>query len=50
MDVLDLLAGQAAFAIEHASLYEVQRDRLKRMYRTDRLAVLGELAAVPLTR
>ena len=45
MDVLDLLAGQAAFAIEHASLYEVQRDRLKRMYRTDRLAVLGELAA-----
>lgn len=45
LDLLSLLLGQAAFAIEHASLYEIQRDRLKRMYRTDRLAVLGELAA-----
>lgn len=45
MELLSLLLGQAAFAIEHASLYEIQRDRLKRMYRTDRLAVLGELAA-----
>lgn len=45
LELLSLLLGQAAFAIEHASLYEVQRDRLKRMYRTDRLAVLGELAA-----
>lgn len=45
LELLSLLLGQAAFAIEHASLYEIQRDRLKRMYRTDRLAVLGELAA-----
>lgn len=45
MELLSLLLGQAAFAIEHAVLYEIQRDRLKRMYRTDRLAVLGELAA-----
>lgn len=45
LELLSLLFGQAAFAIEHASLYEIQRDRLKRMYRTDRLAVLGELAA-----
>ena len=45
LELLSLLLGKAAFAIEHASLYEIQRDRLKRMYRTDRLAVLGELAA-----
>lgn len=45
LERLSLLLGQAAFAIEHATLYELQRDRLKRMYRTDRLAVLGELAA-----
>lgn len=45
LDILSLLLGQAAFAIEHASLYEMQSDRLKRMYRTDRLAILGELAA-----
>lgn len=45
LELLSLLLGQAAFAIEHVSLYEIQRDRLKRMYRTDRLAVLGELAA-----
>ncbi len=45
LELLSLLFGQATFAIEHASLYEIQRDRLKRMYRTDRLAVLGELAA-----
>lgn len=44
-ELLSLLSGQAAFAIEHASLYEQQTDRLKRMYRTDRLATLGELAA-----
>jgi signal transduction histidine kinase len=40
-----LLFDQAAFAIEHASLYEIQTERVKRMYRTDRLATLGELAA-----
>lgn len=45
LEILSLLSGQAAFAIEHASLYEIQSDRLKRMYRTDRLALLGELAA-----
>ena len=43
--LLSLLFDQAAFAIEHASLYEIQTDRLKKMYRTDRLATLGELAA-----
>jgi len=45
ISILSLLFDQAAFAIEHASLYEIQADRIKRMYRTDRLATLGELAA-----
>lgn len=45
IDLLSLLFNQAAFAIEHASLYETQTDRIKKMYRTDRLATLGELAA-----
>lgn len=43
--LLSLLINQAAFAIEYASLYEMQNDRIKRMYRADRLATLGELAA-----
>jgi len=42
---LSLIFNQAAFAIEHASLYEIQKDRIRKMYRTDRLATLGELAA-----
>lgn len=45
LNLLFLLFNQAAFAIEHASLYEVQSDRIRKMYRTDRLATLGELAA-----
>lgn len=45
ISLLSLLFDQAAFAIEHASLYEMQTDRIKKMYRTDRLAILGELAA-----
>ena len=43
--ILSLMFDQAAFAIEHALLYEQQTDRIKKMYRTDRLATLGELAA-----
>jgi len=43
--ILSLLFNQSAFAIEHAMLYEQQTERLKKMYRTDRLATLGELAA-----
>jgi signal transduction histidine kinase len=43
--ILSLFFNQAAFAIEHAMLYEQQTERLKKMYRTDRLAILGELAA-----
>lgn len=45
VNLLSLLFDQAAFAIEHASLYETQSERIKKMYRTDRLATLGELAA-----
>lgn len=45
INLLSLLFDQATFAIEHASLYEMQTDRIKKMYRTDRLATLGELAA-----
>ena len=44
-DLLSLLLNQAAFAIEHAYLYEMQTERMKKMYLTDRLATLGELAA-----
>lgn len=43
--LLSLLFDQAAFAIEHAILYEQQKERVTKMYRADRLAVLGELAA-----
>jgi signal transduction histidine kinase len=42
---LYLLFNQAAFAIEHAMLYEQQTERIKKMYRSDRLATLGQLAA-----
>lgn len=45
LNLLSILVNQATFAIEHASLYEIQTDRLRKMYRTDRLATLGELAA-----
>lgn len=45
LGLLSLLFNQAAFAIEHASLYEIQSERIKKMYRTDRLATLRELAA-----
>ena len=43
--MLSLLFNQAAFAIEHAFLYELQMEHIKAMYRTDRLATFGELAA-----
>ena len=45
LNLLSILINQATFAIEHASLYEQQTERLKKMYRTDRLTTLGELAA-----
>lgn len=45
IELLLLLLGQAAIAFENAYLYEQQKQRLKKMYRADRLATLGQLAA-----
>ncbi|MDR2038649.1 MAG: histidine kinase [Bacteroidales bacterium] len=45
LDILTLLFDQAAFAIENTVLYEEQSSRVKKMYRADRLAILGQLAA-----
>lgn len=45
IDLLTLLFDQAAFAIENTALYEDQSVRIKKMYRADRLAILGQLAA-----
>jgi signal transduction histidine kinase len=45
---LELLSGmldQAAFAIENTILYHQQKERLKKMYRADRMSVMGQLAA-----
>jgi signal transduction histidine kinase len=45
IDLLELLFYQAAFAFENAALYEEQSARIRKMYRADRLALLGQLAA-----
>lgn len=45
INLLALLFDQAAFAIENTTLYEEQGARIKKMYRADRLAILGQLAA-----
>jgi signal transduction histidine kinase len=45
IDLFTLLFDQAAFAIENTALYEEQSSRIKKMYRADRLAILGQLAA-----
>jgi signal transduction histidine kinase len=45
INLLNLLFDQAAFALENTSLYEEQSARIKKMYRADRLAILGQLAA-----
>jgi len=44
-EVLNALLDQASFALENVSLYQQQRDRINNMYRADRLAIMGELAA-----
>ncbi|MFW6330864.1 MAG: ATP-binding protein [Gemmatimonadota bacterium] len=44
-DLLLALAGQAALACENAALLSQQKARLRRMYRAERLATAGELAA-----
>ncbi len=45
IELLLLLAGQAALALENASLYIAQRDRLRRLHRAERMATTGQLAA-----
>jgi signal transduction histidine kinase len=44
-ELLDLLASQASLAFENAALYRAQRERLDRLYRAERLAAVGQLAA-----
>jgi signal transduction histidine kinase len=44
-ELLHALAGQAGLAFENAALHREQRDRLRRLYRAERLAAAGQLAA-----
>ncbi|HVR95830.1 MAG TPA: histidine kinase dimerization/phospho-acceptor domain-containing protein, partial [Thermoanaerobaculia bacterium] len=44
-ELLNLMASQASLAFENAALYRDQRERLERLYRADRLAAVGQLAA-----
>ncbi len=45
IELLNTLMGQTSFAFENAYLYSQQKTRLKKMYRADRLATIGQLAA-----
>jgi signal transduction histidine kinase len=45
IEMLSILLDNAAIAIENISFYEEQKERLKKMYRADKLAVIGQLAA-----
>lgn len=45
LEMLITLFEQAGFAFENALLYQQQKERSRKMYRADRLATLGELAA-----
>ncbi|HEX9975020.1 MAG TPA: GAF domain-containing protein, partial [bacterium] len=45
IELLTTLLGQVSLAFENAYLYQQQKARLKKMYRADRLATLGQLAA-----
>lgn len=45
LGLLQMLASQASIAVENAYLYQEQRDRLRRLYRAERLAAAGQLAA-----
>lgn len=42
---ISVLANRSALAIEHALMYQFQEDKLKRIFRADSLATIGELAA-----
>ncbi|MDR3180452.1 MAG: GAF domain-containing protein, partial [Prevotellaceae bacterium] len=45
INLLRLLFDQASFALKNTTLYEEQGERIRKMYRADRLAILGQLAA-----
>ncbi|HEX8843279.1 MAG TPA: ATP-binding protein [Pyrinomonadaceae bacterium] len=45
LGLLQMLASLASVAFENANLYQQQRDRLRQLYRAERLAAAGELAA-----
>jgi len=45
LQMLSVLFEQASFAFENSLLYSQQRERSSKMYRADRMATLGELAA-----
>jgi len=45
LQYLKIFLDQAGFAFENALLYQVQKERTRKMYRADRLATLGELSA-----
>lgn len=45
LSLLEMLASQAGIAFENAYLAGQQRDRLRRLYRAERLATAGQLAS-----
>lgn len=45
LEMITILLDNAALAIENLSFFEEQKERLKKMYRADKLAVIGQLAA-----
>jgi signal transduction histidine kinase len=45
VSLLQMLMGSASVALENAFLLEEQRDRLRKLYRAERLAAAGQLAA-----
>jgi signal transduction histidine kinase len=45
IELLKTFLDPASFAYENAFLYQQQKERTRKMYRADRLATLGELAA-----
>ncbi len=45
IELLSILLDQAAIAFENANMYQNQKERMKKMYRADRLAIMGQLAA-----
>lgn len=45
LDLLTTLLSQSALAFENALLYQEQKQRFRKMFRADRLATIGQIAA-----